>query len=170
MKDFIFNNSYFSLLIPIFQEILRLIIFIPLIVLLIRWVKVSNTKKEKSKPFALLTSTNGNMRHEIIGYETAIGRMKSSDIVLNYPFISRNHACIVYRNKEWLLFDTASSTGVTLNGKKLRKPANLKNGDIIGFSGLEFVFSPAPDKDEDREIYSYKNIKSRHEQRKAKKK
>ncbi len=116
-------------------------------------------KRGSKKPFALLTAVNGRDRFEITDYETAVGRLKSSDIILNYKFISRNHAVIAYRGENWFIFDTASSGGVTVNGKKIRKPSKLHNGDTIGFAGLEFVFSPSPEMDVDRDIYSYKNFK-----------
>ena len=168
MKEFIFENSIMQLLTPILSEILRYLVWLPLILLLIRWGYIITAKRERKKPFAILTSINGRDRFEIKDYETAIGRLKSSDIVLNYKFISRNHAVIAYRGEYWYIFDTASSGGVTVNGKKIRKPCVLHNGDTVGFAGLEFRFSPSPEMDVDRDIYSYKNLKERANKQKGK--
>ena len=84
MKEFIFENSIMQLLTPILSEILRYLVWLPLILLLIRWGYIITAKRERKKPFAILTSINGRDRFEIKDYETAIGRLKSSDIVLNY--------------------------------------------------------------------------------------
>lgn len=159
MKEIIFNSEIYRTVAPVLLEILRYAVWIPLIIVLIRWACIIMAKREVKKPFALLTSVNGRDRYEIKDYETAIGRLKNSDVVLNYNFISRNHAVIAYRGEYWYIFDTASSGGVTLNGKKVRKPAKLHNGDTISFAGLEFIFSPNPEMDVDRDIYSYKNFK-----------
>lgn len=168
MKDLLFNNQIVSSIVLILTEILRYLVWIPLIVLLVRWVKIVLAKRDVKKPFALLTSISGRERHEIKGYETAIGRMKNSDIILNYQFISRNHAVIAYRNSKWYLFDTASAGGCTVNSRKIRKPTVIKNGDTIGFAGLEYLFSPAPEQDPDRDIYSYKNFKEQKNKNKRK--
>lgn len=141
MKDIIFNNEIWQEAMPFFKEALRLFVFIPLIILLIRWVRLLYAKKEIEKPVALLVSEKGTEKYEIKAYETAIGRMSDSDIVLNYPFISRNHAVIAFRNGEWIIFDTASKSGVTVNGKKIKKCYALLNGDTVGFAGLNFIFS-----------------------------
>ena len=168
MKEFIFENSIMNFITPILSEILRYLVWLPLVLLLVRWGYIIMAKRESKKPFALLISTSGRDRFEIKDYETAIGRLKSSDIVLNYKFISRNHAVIAYRGEYWYIFDTASSGGVTVNGKRIRKPTVLHNGDIVGFAGLEFRFSPSPEMDIDRDIYSYKNFKERARKKKGK--
>ncbi len=122
-------------------------------------------QKDAAKPFALLTAQKGNERFEITGYETSIGRAKNSDIRLDYAFISRNHAVIAYRSKEWRLYDTDSSGGVTVNGKKVKDYAILQNGDSIGFADYEFLFSPSPDKTDSLDIYSYKDPTKRGKKR-----
>ena len=159
MKEFILENEIMQFLAPVLSEILRYAVWLPLIILMIRWGYIVMAKRDSKKPFALLTAVNGRERFEIKGYETAVGRLKNSDIVLNYQFISRNHAVIAYRGEYWYIFDTASSGGVTVNGKKVRKQTKLHNGDTISFAGLEYIFSPNPEMDVDRDIYSYKNLK-----------
>lgn len=168
MKEFLFENSIMQYITPILSEILRYLVWVPLILLLMRWGNIIMAKRESKKPFALLISVNGRDRFEIKDYETAIGRLKSSDIVLNYNFISRNHAVIAYRGEYWYIFDTASSGGVTVNGKKVRRPTIIHNGDTIGFADLEFRFAPSPEMDIDRDIYSYKNFKEQARKKKGK--
>ncbi len=158
MESYFSDNQFFIIVLPYVREALRLLVWIPFILLLVRWARLIYAKKETVKPFAMLTAVGGREHYDITAYETSVGRMKDSDIVLNFPFISRNHAVIAYRNEEWFLFDTGSSGGVSVNGTDIKRRARLKNGDTIGFSGLEFIFSAAPDKSSGNDIYSGKDI------------
>lgn len=150
----IFTNEIFAAVLPYVKEFLRLITWVPIVILLIRWVRLLYAPKTPAEPFAVLSYKDGGARYEINAYETSIGRMKNSDIVLNFPFISRNHAVICYRKNKWYVFDTASSGGVTVNGRKIKKGKEIITGDTVGFAELEFVFAAARDKDDSRDIYS----------------
>lgn len=71
--------------------------------------------------------------------EISIGRNKKCDIVLPFETISRLHAVIAYRNKGFVVFDTFSKSGVTVNGEKIQGKSRISNGDVIGMGGLEYV-------------------------------
>ncbi len=73
--------------------------------------------------------------------EASIGRNKGCDIVLSFDTISRLHAVIAFRNKGFVIFDTHSKSGVTVNGEKIKSKAQLYDGDRIGFGGLEYTLS-----------------------------
>jgi len=73
--------------------------------------------------------------------ETSIGRNKSCDVVLGFDTISRLHAVMAFRNKGFVVFDTNSKSGVTVNGEKIKSKANIYDGDRIGFGGLEYTLS-----------------------------
>ena len=73
--------------------------------------------------------------------ETSVGRNKSCDVVLPFETVSRLHAVIAYRNRGFVVFDTFSRSGVTVNGEKIKKKAFLKDGDTVGFGGIEYVLS-----------------------------
>ena len=73
--------------------------------------------------------------------ECSIGRNKNCDIVLGYDTISRLHAVMVFRNKGFMVFDTNSKSGVTVNGEKIKRKANIYDGDKVGFGGLEYTLS-----------------------------
>ena len=53
--------------------------------------------------------------------EVSLGRNKKCDIVLPFETISRLHAVIAYRNKGFVIFDTFSKSGVTVNGEKINE-------------------------------------------------
>ena len=70
--------------------------------------------------------------------EASLGRNKKCDIVLPFETISRLHAVIAYRNKGFVIFDTFSKTGVTVNGEKIKGKSPVYDGDVIGMGGLEY--------------------------------
>ena len=83
--------------------------------------------------------------------ELSMGRNKKCDVVLPFETISRLHAVIAYRNNGFVIFDTFSKSGVTVNGEKIQGKSRICDGDVIGLGGLEYVL---------RE-YRYKYIKDK---------
>ena len=75
--------------------------------------------------------------------EVSLGRNKKCDIVLPFETISRLHAVIAYRNKGFVIFDTFSKTGVTVNGEKINGKSHIYDGDVIGMGGLEYTLKEA---------------------------
>ena len=73
--------------------------------------------------------------------ECSVGRNKACDIVLGFDTISRLHAVIAFRNKGFMIFDTNSKSGVTVNSEPIKKKANIYDGDRVGFGGLEYTLS-----------------------------
>lgn len=79
--------------------------------------------------------------YDITHWETSIGKVKSNDIMLPLPSISRFHTVIAKRRKDWVVFDTsARTTGVLVNGEKIEKRAVIENGDIITIGSVDLKF------------------------------
>lgn len=70
-------------------------------------------------------------------WENSIGRSNSSDVVLNYPFISRNHAVLIFRRGNVFIYDLGSKNGVEVNGKKVDNFAPVESGDEVSIGGLK---------------------------------
>ncbi len=75
--------------------------------------------------------------------EVSLGRNKKCDIVLPFETISRLHAVVAYRNKGFVIFDTFSKTGITVNGEKINGKSHIYDGDVIGMGGLEYTLKEA---------------------------
>lgn len=75
--------------------------------------------------------------------EVSMGRNKKCDVVLPFETISRLHAVIAYRNKGFVIFDTFSKSGVTVNGEKINGKSPIYDGDVIGMGGLEYTLKEA---------------------------
>lgn len=62
---------------------------------------------------------------------TAIGRAADNDVVLRDPFVSANHALVVWREQQWWLEDLRSHNGSYVNGQRVTSPVVLSFGDRI---------------------------------------
>lgn len=87
----------------------------------------------------LLNSANGDVL-PLLYAENSIGRGRSSDIILGYDTVSRAHAVVAYRKNGWLLYDTRSSSGTTVNGEPFKRKAVLSDGDVLTLGGAVLVF------------------------------
>lgn len=71
--------------------------------------------------------------------EMSLGRNKKCDVVLPFDTVSRLHAVLAYRNRGFVIFDTFSKSGVSVNGEKIDKKSRLHHGDVIDIGGLEYT-------------------------------
>jgi len=65
-----------------------------------------------------------------------------NDLIISDPEISRKHARIFVKNSKLYLEDLNSTNGTFQSGKKVNKPVQLKNGNLINLGKsivLEFV-------------------------------
>ena len=79
---------------------------------------------------AQLVDQNNGSIIDIDRWETSIGKSKSNDIVLPMPNVSRFHAVIAKKRKEWVITDTFSKTGIKLNDRSVHGSAVIEDGDI----------------------------------------
>jgi Protein of unknown function (DUF3662)/FHA domain len=69
-----------------------------------------------------------------------IGRSRQSDVVLNDPNISRQHAEIRPRGGSWVLADLGSTNGSRLNGRTVERPEVIRPGDEIELGSTQLRF------------------------------
>lgn len=74
--------------------------------------------------------------------KTIIGRQVGTDIQLNHPMVSRNHAQVECLAKGCQITDLGSANGTSLNGKPLEanSPAPLATGATIQIGPFELTF------------------------------
>ena len=75
---------------------------------------------------------------------TAIGRTPDNDVVLRDPYVSANHALIVWREGQWWIEDLRSHNGSYVNGQRVTNPVVLNFGDRIRVGETTLRFEPAP--------------------------
>ncbi len=89
---------------------------------------------------AQLVDQNNGSIIDIDRWETSIGKSKSNDIILPMPDISRFHAVIAKKRKDWVITDTFSKTGVEVNGEKIDGKKVIADGDIITIGSIPLKF------------------------------
>jgi hypothetical protein len=75
-----------------------------------------------------------------------LGRALDNDIVLDDPRVSRHHAQLRLRQGRYILYDTGSSGGTTVNEQPVSEMA-LTAGDVISLAGAQIIFgedTPTP--------------------------
>src|SRR4030042_1614726 len=73
------------------------------------------------------------------GDALSIGRHPQSDIVLDQPMVSRNHARIEKRGEKFIIRDLGSSNGTFVGGKRMEEHA-LQDCDAILIGNARLVF------------------------------
>ncbi len=93
---------------------------------------------------------SGNKKIPVTHWESVIGRHKKSDIVIDYPTVSRTHAVLTrYDDGSWGIADADSAGGVFVNGEAIVSTA-LYPDDIINIGGVEMMLKPISAKQERR--------------------
>jgi len=126
------------------ENILHTYIFIsrfilPLLAVVIIFRALKSLLRESYEPeiWAYLSLPNGS-RMALYHWENTIGRAGSSDVVLNYPTLSRSHLALIRDDKaQWTAIDLGSKGGVTVNGRPLDGTARVEQSDVLGLGGVE---------------------------------
>lgn len=87
----------------------------------------------------LVNRKQPQQRYDVLP-STDIGRATTNTIVLQDTTISRNHAKIKQEKGEFMLFDLGSANGTYVNDQRVTEPVSLKDGDVIRFGEVEFLF------------------------------
>lgn len=94
----------------------------------------------KDSPRLHITEADGQTHDRILtDEEVTIGRSDDNAIVFFDPKVSRNHAKIIKKGKNYILSDLGSFNGTRVN-KEFIKSAVLKNADEIRIGGALLVF------------------------------
>lgn len=135
--------------INVFIAILRWVAPILTAILLFRCSRPLTTFRREPEIWAWLCLSDGK-KLPITHWENVIGRSKRSDIVIDFPTVSRSHAVLTrYDDGSWTVTDADSKDGVLVNGKKVRIRA-LKPEDVISIGGVEMVLQPISQRQEQR--------------------
>jgi len=92
---------------------------------------------------AYLTAINGSAfgkRYELDRPRMIMGRHPECELTLDSGSVSRQHACINVKGKDFLLEDLKSRNGTFLNGRLINEATRMSDGDLIRICDLEFSF------------------------------
>jgi len=120
------------------------------IIIVVRCVRSFMQEKSEVEIWGQLKLVDGTII-DLNSWENAIGRANASDVYIDYPTISRNHAALNRDDKgNWQIFDVQSTTGVEVGGKKIEPGvgAPVKSGEKIELGGVPLTFIAADNTDE----------------------
>ena len=133
----------------VFIAVLRWLAPALVAVLLFRCIRPLLTFRREPEIWAWLCLSNGK-KLPITHWENVIGRSKRSDIVIDFPTISRSHGVLTrYDDGSWSIADADSKDGILVNGKRIRIRA-LQPDDVISIGGVEMVLQPISKRQEQR--------------------
>ena len=116
-------------------------------ILLWRCLKPLMTFKREPEIWAWLYMKDGT-KFAITHWENVIGRSKSSDVFIDFPTVSRNHAVLTrYDDGSWTITDAGSKSGILVNGRRVSICA-LEPEDVINIGGIEMSLAPITQKQE----------------------
>lgn len=94
---------------------------------------------QEETPHATLVDRRSGACFEVSSARATIGRESSCDVVVLDPSVSRHHAELLYADGGWLVRDTGSTNGTSVNGAPATQ-SRVYDGDVIdlGKTQLEF--------------------------------
>ena len=127
--------------VEVYIGILRYAVPILAVILLWRCLKPLLRFKREPEIWAWLYMNDGT-KYAITHWESVIGRSKSSDVCIDFPTISRNHAVLTrYDDGSWTITDANSKSGVLVNGRPVQICA-LEPDDVITLGGIDMTLAP----------------------------
>ena len=79
--------------------------------------------------------------------ENILGRHPDAQVRIDQTSVSRHHARISIRAGKATLEDLDSRNGTFLRGRRLEKPAEIRDGDVIGLGPISMIFRVFSDVD-----------------------
>ena len=133
-----------------YMGILRYAVPVLSAILLLRCVLPLLTFRREPEIWAWLNMTDGS-QIPITHWENVIGRSKSSDVTIDFPTVSRNHAVLTrYDDGSWTITVAGSKDVTLVNGRKVQICA-LKPKDRISIGGVEMQLQPITEHQEVRQ-------------------
>ncbi len=112
------------------------------LLILVRSIRSLLTVPHLPEVWGYLSLPNGT-EEPLAHWENIVGRAGASDVILNYPTVSRQHAALLRgEGGDWTVHDLDSKGGVTVNGSAVTGASPIAYGDVLGLGGVETVLLP----------------------------
>lgn len=149
MLSFLSAVNAQDIYIDVFTAIMRWAVPILSALLLLRCIIPLVSFRREPEIWGWLCMTNGK-KLPITHWENVIGRSKQSDIVIEFPTVSKSHCVLTrYGDGSWSVSDADSKEGVFVNGERIRMQA-IYAEDIISIGGVEMTLKPISQRQEQK--------------------
>ena len=139
------DEVYLNLLIAIMRYLAPAVA----ILLLLRCFRPLLTFRREPEIWGWLCLSDGT-KLPITHWENVIGRHKRSDIVIDFPTVSRTHGVLTrYDDGSWSIADTDSSGGIRVNGEPVQI-CPIHPEDVLSIGGVEAMLQPISKRQEQR--------------------
>ena len=137
------SATYFHVLVAILRWAAPIMVGL----LLLRCVWPLLTFRREPEIWAWLCMTDGK-KIPVTHWENVIGRSKRSDIVIDFPTVSRSHGVLTrYDDGSWSITSTNASKCIQVNGQDV-DIYPLQPEDVISIGGVELTLLPISRKQE----------------------
>ena len=127
---------------------LRILMPVYAIIIVYQCYAAMRRRRRPEKPLVTLYNTVTGLKLPVIFWENSIGRIRSSDIVVDDPAVSRNHCVLLRRASGWYICDTGSKGGTYVNGEEAVGRTRVLIDDVISVGNSQFQFLRGEDYDE----------------------
>lgn len=125
--------------------ILRLLTpFLALIIVFLCFYSLRSGRREEHA-LIILEDEIRKIRYPVFFWENSIGRSKNSDIQINDPTVSKDHAVLLRRDDGWFITDTGSKAGVFINNQMTAGRQAVYIGDKISLGTSVLTLKRADD-------------------------
>lgn len=101
------------------------------------------TLPKESEIWAKLVSLTDGKTYFLTHWENILGRSTFSDICINHPSVSRQHAALIRDEQgKWRIYDLNSSHGIFVNNEEISDDEDVKYGDIIELADYKLRLQP----------------------------
>ena len=111
--------------------------------MLVRIIRSLVKASPRPEVWAYLSLPNG-ASEPLTHWENILGRSPASDVILNYPVVSRQHAALIRTGEDrWTVCDLDSKSGTLINGRKVEGGGSpMTFGDVLSLGGVDTVLLP----------------------------
>lgn len=141
-------GAVIDIVLPVACGVLRVVAIIFAIIVIARCL-LSLFREKPGKEIWGWLSMNDGARFDLRHWENTVGRSRFSDVLLDFPTVSRSHIALLRDDKgNWRLQPLQTKNGTRINGKKVTHTLPVKTGDIIDLGGLPLEFYAISEEEE----------------------
>ena len=141
-------GAVIDVVLPVACGVLRVVAILVAAIVIARCL-LSLFREKPGKEIWGWLSMNDGARFDLRHWENTVGRSRFSDVLLDFPTVSRSHIALLRDDKgNWRLQPLQTKNGTRINGKKVTHTLPVKTGDIIDLGGLPLEFYAISEEEE----------------------